>query len=63
MKMGHAWKMMRVYHEPRIVINPILCIWDPNAKGQKCKTIQHQGSIVSHKRNGLTQQLLAELIF
>ena len=39
MKMGHAWKMMRVYHEPRIVINPILCIWDPNAKGQKCKTI------------------------
>ena len=26
MKMGHAWKLMRVYHEPRIMINNILCI-------------------------------------
>lgn len=47
MKMGHVRKMMRVCHETRIMINPVLCIWGPNAKNcQICKN-KHQSSKVS----------------
>ena len=55
MKMGHAWKMMSVYHEPRILINKTLCIAS-ETQMQKVKYARISSIRVqqlSHKCNGL----------